>query len=421
MDKAAAPCPMGRMSRYPCKIQRLAWRDQVLADVELPGGVLRVTLGLGSGLARRPGDPPGRLWAIGDRGPNLKIRQAVEQYGLAHLRELADIDGAKVMPRPDIGPTIVELSLAGDEVRFVRVLPLRTPGGRLVSGLPLPGGGEAEMEPTFNLAGELLPADGGADTEGLVALADGGFWAADEYGPSLMRIDADGVVTTRWVPEGVAGDCDPPLSPILPAIAGRRRLNRGFEALAVSSDEAWLYAAFQSPLAHADEEARSRHARIWKIDAATGAVAAQHVYPLDKPSSFARDSAAGEVRRRDLKICEAVCVGPDRLLVMERISSTAKIYLVDLSGPGAPARHLDVETRPAIEELEPQDMAAAGVPVLTKVLILSTDDAPEIVADLEGMAVLSDQELILVNDNDFGTEGVETQFFRVTFDEPVLR
>ncbi len=402
-------------------IERLAWRDELLAQVVLPGGVLRVTLGLGSGLARRPGDPPDRLWAISDRGPNLKIKQAVRDYGLDHLRPLAGIDGAKVMPRPDIGPTIAELSVTGGEVRFIRALPLRTQAGRLVSGLPLPGGGEADMEPTFDLEGRLLPADGGADTEGLVALADGGFWAADEYGPSLMRIDSDGVVTTRWVPEGVSGECDPPLTPILPALAGRRRLNRGFEALAISPGEAWLYAAFQSPLAHDDDETASRHARIWKIDAATGAVAAQHVYPFDRPSSFERDRQAGDVKRRDLKICEAVCVGPDRLLVLERISRTAKVYLVDLTGPGAPARHLTLEARPTLEAMAPRDMAAAGVPVLAKTLIFSTDDAPEVVVDLEGMAVMSDRELILVNDNDFGTEGAETQFFRVTFDEPVLR
>ncbi len=409
------------MSRDGYKIERLAWRDEVLAEITLPRGVLRVTLGLGSGLARRPGDPPDRLWAIGDRGPNLKIKQAVEQYGLDHLRKLEGVDGAKVMPRPDIGPTIAELSLQDGVVSFVRALPLRTPGGRLLSGLPLPGGGEAEMEPTFDLDGALLAPDGGADTEGLVALRDGGFWAADEYGPSLMRIDPQGVVTARWTPQGVTGECDPPLEAILPAIAARRRLNRGFEALSISPDEAWLYVSFQSPLDLADDEARSRHARIWKLDAATGAVAAQYVYPFDRPSSFGRDREAGDVKRRDLKICETVCIGPDRLLVLERISRTAKVYLVELSGPGASPRHLDVATRPAIEELEPQDMAAAGVPVLAKSLIFSTDDAPEVGADLEGMAVMSDRELILVNDNDFGIEGVETRFFRITFDDPVLR
>ena len=150
-------------------------------------------------------------------------------------------------------------------------------------------------------------------------------------------------------------------------------------------------------------------------------MAAQYVYPFDKPSSFARDRAAGEVQPRDLKISEAVCVGPDRLLVLERISQTSKLYLVDLEGPGAPPHHLDAEARPTLEELRPEDMAEAGVPLLTDVLLLSTDDTPEIAADLEGVALISDRELILVNDNDFGIEGVETRFYRVTFDERVLR
>ena len=64
-------------------------------------------------------------------------------------------------------------------------------------------------------------------------------------------------------------------------------------------------------------------------------------------------------------------------------------------------------------------MAETGIPFLTKVLLLSTDDTPEITADLEGVALMSDRELILVNDNDFGIEGVETRFYRVTFERPI--
>ncbi|MGH6999232.1 MAG: esterase-like activity of phytase family protein, partial [Phenylobacterium sp.] len=366
------------------KVERLKWRDHVLADIPLPKGVLRITLGVGSGLSRRADDPPGRLWAIGDRGPNLKVKMAVEDYGLEHLARLADLDGAKIMPRPDLGPTIAELNVEGDAVRLVRTLPLRTPGGRPMSGLPLPGGGEAEMEPTFDLEGRLLAADGGADTEALAGLAAGGFWVADEYGPSLIRVDAAGVAIRRWTPKGVDGACDPPLEPILPGIAARRRLNRGFEALCLSPDDRWLYAAFQSPLAHDDEAGRARHARIWKIDAADGAVAAQYVYPLDRPGSFTRDRKAGDVKRRDLKVCELTHIGGDRLLVLERISESAKIYLVDLSGPGAAVEHLDIETQPTLERLTPRMLAAAGIPVVAKTLVLSTDDVPEITADLEG-------------------------------------
>jgi hypothetical protein len=53
------------------------------------------------------------------------------------------------------------------------------------------------------------------------------------------------------------------------------------------------------------------------------------------------------------------------------------------------------------------------VPVLAKTLVLSTDDAPEVDRDVEGMVVLSPHELLLVNDNDFSVEGVRTRFWRV--------
>jgi hypothetical protein len=37
----------------------------------------------------------------------------------------------------------------------------------------------------------LEPDPNGTDSEGLVALEDGGFWVGDEYGPSLLRVDAE--------------------------------------------------------------------------------------------------------------------------------------------------------------------------------------------------------------------------------------
>ena len=88
------------------------------------GGRMRLTLGLGSGLAMRPGGTKGAIWAIADRGPNLKIKTAIKRYGLEHLRPLAKVDGAKVMPRPDIGPMICELKISRSKVVLVRKIPL---------------------------------------------------------------------------------------------------------------------------------------------------------------------------------------------------------------------------------------------------------------------------------------------------------
>jgi hypothetical protein len=345
---------------------------------------MRLTLGPGSGLSRRPGDAPGRVWGLGDRGPNLKVRTAIERWGLGHLAPLLAREGAKVLPLPDFQPCLAELQVGRRRVRLVRLLPLRT-RGQALSGRPPPGGPESLMEPAFDLHGRALPLDPfGVDCEGVAALADGGFWVSDEYGPSLLRVDAEGVVRARWTPPGR----DLPLAePALPAAALRRRLNRGFEAVAASGDERWLFVAFQSALTGDPPQATP----IWKLDARDGALAAEYAYPFDPPESFTADAAAGEAGLADLKVCDLVWTGPDRLLVLERITRSARIYAVDVSRPGR----------------------------LAKALVFSTDDAPEVAQDLEGMTLLSPHELLLATDNDFGVEGAETRFYRLTFDEPL--
>jgi hypothetical protein len=401
---------------------RLDYADELLGAIALPGGTLRITRGLGSGLSRRAGDPPGTAWAVGDRGPNLKIPFAIERYGLDHLAPHADAPGAKVMPFPEIGPAISELRIAEDCVVCVRTIPLRDRGGRPLSGLPVPG---RFSEPAFDIAGNALAPDpSGADTEGIAAAADGTFWIADEYGPSLFHVAADGTVLVRWVPQGCAAEfagADYPVMETLPAIAAHRQLNRGFEALALSADGSRLTLVFQSPLAHPDEEAhaRARHVRLWMLDTATSAVIGQFLYRLDRPGSFRRDAAIGDVDRADLKLCDIAVIGHDTLLVLERASATAKLYAVTLDQAKAvDPRHLDVATRPTIEE---ESAADETLPALAKTLVFSTDDHPDIDADLEGLTLLSPATLLLVNDNDFGVDDVATRFWRIDLPEALLR
>lgn len=403
-------------------IERLDWDDQALGEIALPKRTLRLRSGFGSGLSRRAGDPPGTVWAVGDRGPNIKVKDAVELYGLDRLEPLRSEDGAKIMPRLDIGPAIAELRVEGGRVELVRSLPISDAEGRPVSGLPVPGGPHTRCEPAFDLDGEpLRPDPSGLDTEGIAMLADGGFWVSDEFGPSLVRLDPEGRVLKRLVPEGTdlegAGYA---VDSCLPAIAARRQLNRGFEAIALSPDGKWLFVAFQSPLAHPDEPAheKARHVRLWRLDSESGAVAAQYLYPLDPPESFRRDGAKKRLERSDLKVSELCWVGEDKLLVLERGSETTKIYKVAPADALAlPPEHLDVDTRPTVEELSAGDI---GLPVLAKDLLFSSDDAPEVGPDLEGMAILSPTELLLVSDNDFGVEGAETGFWRIRFDQPLL-
>ncbi|HEX8375407.1 MAG TPA: hypothetical protein VF606_09530, partial [Geminicoccaceae bacterium] len=98
---------------------------------------------------------------------------------------------------------------------------------------------------------------------------------------------------------------------------------------------------------------------------------------------------------------------------------TTKLYRAAIGPASAlPPEHLDPATRPTVEELS----ARPGFPLpeLSKSLLFSSDDAPEVGRDVEGMARLSPTELLLVTDNDFGVEGASTGFWRLSFDEPVL-
>ena len=401
----------------PPALRRLAWSDQPLESPATPKGEMALHRSLTSGLCCRAGDPPGTFWGVGDRGPNIKPKDAVARYGLDHLAPLAALEGAKVMPAPQVGPALARFRLVGERIELEAVSPLTAPDGTALNGLPAPEFPGAETEPVFALDGSRLPTSpDGADSEGIAARRDGKFWIAEEYGPSLLLVREDGVVEERLVPAGSAARYKGSAIPVregLPALAAARKLNRGFEALAISPDGTTLYAAFQSPLAHPDRAAHdaSDVVRIWALGAGDGAFRCEYAYPLDSRESFRRDGAAGPVAKSDIKVSELAVLGDGSLLVLERVTLSTHIYRVTL-GEVVPAAFLDPDQRPTLEQLGQQ----GGVPLLAKEHVFSSDDYPDLCGDLEGMIVLEDGSLLLSNDSDYGTEGAVTQFWRVAHD-----
>lgn len=384
---------------------------------------MRLTRSLTSGLCRSPIDDPNVFWGIGDRGPNIKPRNAADQYGAEHLRPLTAVDGAKIMPLPLVGPAIARFRIVEGATVLEEIIELTDSRGRAITGLPVPGAAHAEQEPVYDMSGHPLGTDtGGADTEGITALPDGTFWIAEEYGPSLLRVDRSGRVITRWVPRGQGHcfeDAGYPIEEKLPQLASARKLNRGFEAVTATPDGSSVIVAFQSPLAHPDRQAHehSQHVRIWELDGTNGDLIAEFVYPLDDPKTFLRDDAAGKVNRADVKISE-IQLAQDRVMfVLERMTLTTKIYRVTLDRAArAPASPVDPDTRPTLEQLSNRELRDADIPVLGKELVFSTDDHPEICGDLEGMILLDAKTLLLTNDSDFGIEGAQTQFWLVTLE-----
>jgi len=360
---------------------RVAWQDVPLEAAPLG---LPLTLGIGSGMSRRPAAAPGRVFAVTDRGPNLFISQVLEM-GLRQFEPLRSLAGAKVMPAPEMGPEIAELEITGGAMRLVRRIPLQTQSGRRLMGSAPEG---LAMEPLFGLDGApLAPVPLGVDTEAIAALPDGGFFVAEEYVPSLLKVSADGVVSERWIPPGMEACIAHPeiaVRSVLPEGMGRRRPNRGLEALCVSPDGRHLYLGLQSA-AEGDDPS---YAPVWKLDANTGHRLGEYRYAFDPPQAFRRDAERRAVTGADLKICEFAWLGEDRLLVLERIAHTTKLYAADL---------------------------ASG----RKQLVMSSDTLREIGPDMEAMTLLSDREILLASDNDFSVEGALTEAWLVTLDEAI--
>lgn len=417
---------MSQVSASAPLVERLDWQDPLLAELPMPKGTMRLTRSLTSGLTRAAGDPAGVFWGVGDRGPNLKPKAALERYGLTALAAHAQTDGAKVMPLPAAGPSLACFRIDGNRVLLQSQAPLHGADGKPLSGLPLPLD-EQEREPALALDGSALGTDpDGADTEGIAARADGKLWIAEEYGPSLLLVSREGQVEARHVPQGTApafAGSSIPIIESLPALALARKLNRGFEALALSADGSVLFTMFQSPLSHPDRAAHEQSdlVRLWALDVQDGTLLAEYAYPLGPPAGFARDCTEGPVRRDDIKVSELALLDDGSLLVLERVTQSTHIYRIKPDARSVlPSLWGDPARRPTLEQLGADGLCAARGPLLDKRLILSTDDHPEIGCDLEGMIVLAPDTLLLASDSDYGTEGAVTGFWRVTFQKAIV-
>ena len=403
--------------------------DMPMGQVTYPGGkTLTLSRGIGSAAFRDPKDPAGVVWTVTDRGPNLDCEGIEELTGLGIDTLCAGDDKAKSFPQPDFNITIQKVEVGADHTaKVTETIALKTKSGKPVGGLPFSAEG-FKTEAAYDVTGKLLPVDvNGFDTETLARLPDGSFLIGEEYGPSLVEVAADGTVTKRHVPAGLEmalKNDEVEVVGTLPAIMAKRYLNRGIENVAVSPDGATIYVLMQSPLANPDSDAykKSANTRLWKIDRASGKVLGEYVYVMDDPTSFRTDNKKEPQKQNAVRMSEMVFLGNDKLLVLERIGKTSKFYAVDLaSATPLDASFDDSTTTPSLEQLSAADFDAKGIKPLAKTLLLDSDDVEGLPKKVEGVAVLTPNEMIVFNDSDFGIEGDGNKALRVTFNEPVLQ
>ncbi|MCF4166779.1 esterase-like activity of phytase family protein [Zavarzinia compransoris] len=411
------------------EIRRIALpvRPFDLGKVKLAGGrELRLSLGIGSGLSRRPGDPPGRLYAVTDRGPNIACEDAKDILGEDAAAPFADMKDGKIFPQPDFQPSIIALDIAATRVRLASRIGLHGAKGEALTGLPNPleGEGAPAMEGAFDLSGAPIALDpGGIDTESVAASTDGTFWVGEEYGPSLLHVDGEGTVMERIVPKGMGRfyrKAPYPVRERLPEVFARRRLNRGFEGLTISPDGRFLHFMTQSALGHPEREVAlwSRNIRLVTFDVKKREVECEHLYRLDKPDSFKSDKGA---ERRHVKVGDMSAVGPYDLLVVERVEKSSKIFHIRLTADQRlDADWLDVEHRPTLEETDSRNLRRRNVPVLEKRLILDSDRDSGLPPKIEGLSWFDERTLVVIDDDDFGIRGERSAVHVLRFDGPII-
>ena len=285
--------------------------------------------GFGSDAAAHPTNP-NQFYVLTDRGPNADF--------------VGSAGAGKRFLLPDYTPCIglFELQETGEIIQVKQVL-LKNPQGQPISGLPNPKALGGTHEVPYDAQGNVmtvhpeLPFDevtnpiqndiNGLDPEGLAALADGGFWVSDEYGPHLVHYDADGVELARINPfsEDARNTVMVNGKPILlPIEFINRRANRGMESLTITPDQTTLVGIMESAMDNPDKAGRAADmTRLVTINLLTGQIG-QYLYRLNT----AKNVNSGIVA---LSNHEFYIIEHDRKMPRQSNDAQKHIYKVDIS------------------------------------------------------------------------------------------
>jgi hypothetical protein len=378
---------------YPTHLPPLA----TIGDVPITGGAY------GSSLAPVPGSRD-EYYGLTDRGPNVD-----------------GPDGNKILPLPGFTPAIGRFRLVDRTAVLEKTIPLREADGTPYSGRVNPQA--ATGEHLVDRAGTpLAPDASGYDSEGLVAMPDGGFWVSDEYGPFITHFDRDGRATRRLSP----------FDGSLPRELANRVPNKGMEGLAITPDGRTLVGMMQSALQQPDVTAKPASVttlRIVTYDLRTRATH-EYIYLLDDP----KDNGGA--------VSEITALSGTTFLVDERDggfepNAVKKLFKIDLTGatdvgprasvPGATydaakggllvgGRSIDAYVGTDDTGQSQKDLAGVGVTPVRKSLdvdlgglLTGLDPTGGFFGHdkVEGVATTDGGRTIVVsNDNDFGVDGV---------------
>jgi hypothetical protein len=367
----------------------------------------------GSGLAFKGKAADGTLefYAITDRGPNGDGPTAPVPGGAGATNI------SKVFPAPSFAPSFGVISVGRNGAVLQSSTPLRLDATHKLTGLPPQSGVGATGETPLTENYVYDAAKAGFDANGLdpetmvLDKARNVLWTSDEYGPFIARIDiATGVVQKKYGPGAGAAD--------LPLVLAQRRPNRGMEGLALDVASGRLHGFLQSPIDPRDGAGKSikarppggsntdvRHiakfARWLEFDPATE-TSKLYAYPIDG-SQYDKD------RTGNAKLGDMVSLGNGRFIVIEQGARKGdakvvnKLMLVEIPANATDIAALDHNLEISSITQAPSNGADWSTVVpMRKTELLDLNALGWLAEKAEGLTLVDDNTLALVNDNDFG-------------------
>ncbi|MDX1909189.1 MAG: choice-of-anchor I family protein, partial [Bacteroidia bacterium] len=341
-----------------------------------------------SGLHYIPGSDL-EFYVHGDRGPNAGATNNPISGGQTTL----------VFPDPAYAPKLHRIKAEADTIRILETTTLKRPDGTDATGLPNPPGqgGTGEIAWSDNLGTVVSPDVWGIDPEGVFKGPDGTFWICEEYGVSIWNLDATGKVINRYTP--FAGT---PNNLPIDSVFKKRKPNRGFEGVAFTPNGK-VYAFLQSPLNNPNTTVgnATRLTRILELDPATGAT---RLFGYEFQPAV---GGSGGIRARDWKIGDAAAINNFEFLVLEHAergpANVKEVYKISIAN--ATPITTDNFGGLTFEQLNDAATAAAnGIQVVSKTRYLDLlANGWELIHDKpEGLTILDENTIAIVNDNDFG-------------------
>ncbi|MEY4616532.1 MAG: hypothetical protein RJB66_1492 [Pseudomonadota bacterium] len=312
------------------------------------------------------------FWSLTDRGPNLDPLPSAR----VPLRPFLE---------PKFSPRIYYFSISKKDggSKLLKTIVLKDEFNHPILGLPPASQCYSEEIPIDSKGLHLNCQKYGIDSESIAIDDRGHFWIGEEYGPSIFEFTPDGklqsVISSRSTSRKNRGKM---VIPILPNIVSKRKVNRGFEAIAIKNKI--LFAMLQSPLPNIKNNAESSYIPIFKIDLEKKQLLSTLWYPTDNGM--------------DLKIGDITFENDNSLLVLEQTTEMGKnsihnIYRVAIN------QNLDTEQGHPNEEV-----------FLKKELVLDlVKEGFDQFQKIEGLTYVQGLGIAVVNDNDFSVGGLTNE------------